>query len=309
MPDMLELKHKLHEVAEHFRPDDQVIYLDIPFHMNVGDLLINSGTENFFAEHKIRVSRRYTLDDVPETIPGLNERTLLVFHGGGNFGDLWQPHHAVRERTIVQNPNIRCIIMPQTVHFSSPEAEQKSLRALSQHKHLQVFARDQISLQKMIDGGLRSAKPMPDMAHSLYGVMKRLPVRQSGTMTMIRRDREATGNKPQATGTVDWDDIVPFHCRVLRKVISQIAKTDRLLGFPADHTRLFYPVRDMAVESAVTYFSQTEQVVADRLHATILSLLLGIPIRAIDNSYGKLSTYCSAWLKGCPGLTLAWEEK
>jgi pyruvyl transferase EpsO len=36
-------------------------------------------------------------------------------------------------------------------------------------------------------------------------------------------------------------------------------------------------------------------VVADRLHAHILCLLLGIPHVVLDNNYGKLRRFCETW--------------
>jgi pyruvyl transferase EpsO len=36
-------------------------------------------------------------------------------------------------------------------------------------------------------------------------------------------------------------------------------------------------------------------VITDRLHAHILSLLLGIPHAVLDNSYGKLGRFLEAW--------------
>jgi pyruvyl transferase EpsO len=39
-------------------------------------------------------------------------------------------------------------------------------------------------------------------------------------------------------------------------------------------------------------------VVTDRLHAHLLSLLLGIPHAVLDNSYGKLSRFLDAWTGG-----------
>ena len=39
-------------------------------------------------------------------------------------------------------------------------------------------------------------------------------------------------------------------------------------------------------------------VITDRLHAHILSLLLGIPNVILDNSYGKLHDFYHTWTSG-----------
>ncbi len=43
-------------------------------------------------------------------------------------------------------------------------------------------------------------------------------------------------------------------------------------------------------------------VITDRLHAHLLSLLLGIPHAVLDNSYGKLSRFLDAWTGGAAGV-------
>ena len=43
-------------------------------------------------------------------------------------------------------------------------------------------------------------------------------------------------------------------------------------------------------------------VITDRLHAHILSLLLGIPHAVLDNSYGKLGRFLDQWLPGTAGV-------
>jgi pyruvyl transferase EpsO len=43
-------------------------------------------------------------------------------------------------------------------------------------------------------------------------------------------------------------------------------------------------------------------VVTDRLHAHLLSLLLGIPHGVLDNSYGKLFRFLDAWTGDAPGV-------
>ena len=41
--------------------------------------------------------------------------------------------------------------------------------------------------------------------------------------------------------------------------------------------------------------SQGNVVITDRLHAHILSVLLGIPNIVLDNNYGKVHGYMEAW--------------
>ena len=46
-------------------------------------------------------------------------------------------------------------------------------------------------------------------------------------------------------------------------------------------------------------------VVTDRLHALLLSTLSRIPCIAVDNIYGKISTFYQQWLADVPGCSVA----
>lgn len=51
--------------------------------------------------------------------------------------------------------------------------------------------------------------------------------------------------------------------------------------------------------------SEGRVVITDRLHAHILSLLLGIPNVILDNSYGKVRDFHQTWTSGSDLVTLA----
>ena len=46
-------------------------------------------------------------------------------------------------------------------------------------------------------------------------------------------------------------------------------------------------------------------VLTDRLHAVILSCLLGRPMVALDNNYGKIGSFVDTWLTDWPTLVRA----
>ena len=62
---IIDLKNKLNPMVELIKDKNDVFYLDYPLHLNVGDLLIYHGTEQFFKEHHINVTLKrceYDLD-------------------------------------------------------------------------------------------------------------------------------------------------------------------------------------------------------------------------------------------------------
>lgn len=68
-----------------------------------------------------------------------------------------------------------------------------------------------------------------------------------------------------------------------------------LASFQRLQTRLFQSLANARIERGVQLLSQGRIVVTDRLHAHIISLVLGIPHVVVDNSYGKLSRFISCW--------------
>ena len=77
----------MHEVLLDLIGDAPFHYVDIPTHGNIGDLLIMHGTLTFFRKHglKPKLIAPYFAYDAE----WIEEGDVIVFHGGGNFGDLY----------------------------------------------------------------------------------------------------------------------------------------------------------------------------------------------------------------------------
>lgn len=306
---LLLLKRRLSDIAAAFDTTARCIYVDYPLHANVGDLLINLGSEQFFAEHHLHIWRRYNQYDFPAQIPGIQTDDVFLLHGGGNLGDLWEPYQTFRESILERYPDNQVIFLPQTVHFQSRERETQSVGKMAAHRNLHVFARDYVSLDRLRKGGLSRVSPAPDMAHSLFGVLKATSAADVGSaLTLIRADKEAS-QPPTTLGSaagaaVDWDrgTIAPFRRRAHPFVLRAVKAIGRYTR-PLDAHGLWYWHRDGMIRDGVDLFSRYETIITNRLHALLLGLLLGKPVCAWDNSYGKLSAYYEAWLSDIPSLT------
>ena len=55
---MMYLKNKLKSISELVVNKDDAIYMDYPLHLNVGDMLIQRGTESFFQDEGINIRMR-----------------------------------------------------------------------------------------------------------------------------------------------------------------------------------------------------------------------------------------------------------
>jgi len=307
MKELLALKNQLSEITSHFNVTSRIIYVDYPLHTNVGDLLINLGTEQFFCDQSLSIWKRYNYYDFPREIQGLDKHDVFLLHGGGNFGDVWFNFQSFREAILKKYPENRIIFLPQTVHFRSPERLAASVHRMAGHKNLHVFARDYVSLAKLKKAGLKCVSAAPDMAHALAGILKPLAVQQHDSeLYLVRQDLEASAppaSLSSSARTVDWDEgAFSLSRQALHRIIVNFVKGVGRYGPPVDLHGLWYWHRDKMVADGVRLFSRYESVVTNRLHAMLLGLLLQRKVTVWDNSYGKLSSYYESWLGKIPNL-------
>jgi pyruvyl transferase EpsO len=306
-----ELRSKLGEIASRFDGSERVVYFDYPVQLNLGDLLINLGTEVFFQEYKINVWKRYYLYDFPARIRGMDDDVVIACQGGGNFGDVWPVYQQQREALLARYPRNRFVVLPQTCYFSSERALAESAAKLCRHNDLHIFVRDFMSQQRLQRAGLPDVGIMPDMAHMLFGVLQPDPNQvSSGALRLIRTDRESatplSGDGPSKTAeaAVDWQDIIGRRNASMANFIWKSMTLQRTLGMPGQKSRRWYWIRDRVIKDGVSTFSQYSEVYTDRLHAMILALLLGRRVHLKDNSYGKVSTYYRTWLQDIDSVFL-----
>ena len=295
------LSRGLDAIAEDLDPRGRFIYVDYPVHDNVGDLLINAGSEAWFERHDLSIWRRYSCYNLPPTIRGVRSDDTFILHGGGNFGDLYHEFQATRERIVERYPDNPIVALPQTVYYADAREQARALGQLAGHANLRVYARDRASYDALVAGGLQRVAMAPDMAHALIDVLRPAAAPDAGrTLRLFRRDRESRGDVDVAQGT-DWHRFVPRHRRAVHRVLTRtIWNMQRRTGITVDLHRPWYWHRDYLIRSAVDLFNAHDDIITDRMHAMLLGLLLDRPVAARDNTYGKLSRYYDAWLADNP---------
>lgn len=282
--------------------DRPVIYLDYPVHTNVGDLLIQLGTRRFFEHHNYNViASRSAYDFCPRVARQVTPETTIVLHGGGNFGDLYDQHQRFRERVIAQFPANRIVMLPQTIHYKSPERLALSAQVFARHPDLHVCLRDRHSMATFQTNFTNSAYLVPDMAHFLwrsFDVYAPGPA-DTGMLLFLRTDIETTGPREPVSGEipVDWSSIIrpidQFMFRAQRKLHAKHC----LLGSALPLSSLWQRYSEHLIDRAVALLNGRGHVVTDRLHMALLGLLMRRRVSFIDNSYGKLSSYVDTWLQ------------
>jgi len=208
----------------------------------------------------------------------------------------------MREDLLARYPRNRFIFLPQTVHFNDIEEERRSLGRMAAHRNAKIYGRDERSFDILKRNGIPDVGMLPDMAHQLWRVLTPLGTPESDEpFYLIRKDREANHNHasgmvPGHAKAVDWEDIVTFGTRCVSRVARRFMRRQSRLRVPIDNSRIWYPIRDCAVRDGIRSVSKHDQVISDRLHAMLLGLLLNRRVLAMDNNYGKLSTYANTWL-------------
>lgn len=279
--------------------------LDYPNYANIGDSAIYLGEAILLEE----VTGRK-----PDLVAETGEWSLklaeaqkwdgpLFLQGGGNFGDLWPRHQIFREEVLRRFPDRQVVQLPQTLHFKDPENVRRAAAVIKAHPRFTLMVRDHASLALARDAFECDVQLVPDMAFMIGAVPpSRAPDHEM--LCLIREDQEtmlADTHALDALGmshlVVDWPEELPAGGLRLPRALRQHLP-------PAWQGRR--PVTSEAYEwlarkrlnTGLEILSRGHAVLTDRLHAHILSLLLGKPHVVMDNSYGKISSFITAWTEG-----------
>ncbi|ACI11859.1 polysaccharide pyruvyl transferase family protein [Klebsiella variicola] len=308
------LKNKLTEILPFIKDKNEVIFLDYPVYLNVGDLLIYHGTENFFKENNINIklrrsNARYSVKEIKKYI---NPNTVILMQGGGNFGDLYPEFQKFRQDVVSSFPDTRIIILPQTAFFENEHELNKSVKSFGAHKDLIIFSRDTRSLS-IFKKFTSQTFLMPDMAHSLWGTLPKSQ-KSKGTLYLIRNDKEINQvqrrlleHKNGDDKYVDWEDILTSKDLLMRKLcrkLDGIGGVTNLSVLKNISNVIWYNYTYKMVQRYALYFTSHEKVVTSRMHGHIFSCLLSLPNDVIDNAYGKNSGYFKEWTYDIDGTKL-----
>lgn len=276
-------------------PGTRAVYLNVPIHINRGDHLIALGA--FAALKRIGTQLTYTSGK-----DGFNEArmravlgadTVIVMHGGGNFGDLYPEHQEFRERIVRSFPDHRIVMLPQSIWYRSADERERTAALYAEHSRLTLMARDRRSFEDMKSHFENPVVLCPDTAFGIS--LPFLPARpaSAGVVWLLRRDEEAVPiERPVTANGIDrrWRTSAsnPVY-RTLRHLARvwerpQSARCAATLALSA-----------YQVLGGLRLITSGRLVVSDRLHVQILSLLSGRPHLALDNNYGKLGDYMSTW--------------
>jgi pyruvyl transferase EpsO len=283
----------------------KVAYLDLPVHFNVGDLLIHRGTENFFKEYGVNVVYRESKTKWLFKYRQISKADVILFHGGGNFGDLYPDFQRYREKIVKRFPDKKIIVLPQSVYFEDSKNIETSSEIFREHPDIVFYVRDAESIEvarRFSD----NVKMMPDMAHSMHPIKIPLEVgmgndvvRTARILNLERLDKESPkiGGLSLNKQPFDWRDLIDQSENLIMNLCKLCFKFSFLNRFACG---IYLKLTGRTLFKAISYVDGFDIVRTDRLHGYILSVLLGKSVFVVDNSYGKCGRYKSAWLEDYP---------
>jgi pyruvyl transferase EpsO len=295
-----------------------VALLDAPNQRNVGDTLIWLGEAAYLEQLGYTITHMSDLlgYDAEALRRDLPPGSVVLLHGGGNFGDLWVGHQALRERIAQELTDYRIVQLPQSVLFSDPQRAATANALISRHPDFTLLLRDSLSIERARQQlpGI-SLRFCPDMALGYEPPpLKRAEAYPRDLLVIARADREAASGlrnidqawaSPLRLRITDWwiDAREPAAWRLARAVTRVNSFLVRARRKARSTSKLGLPVPQMPqrwlrfaletlnrcnIEYALDLFTSAKGVVVDRLHAHVLASLLGIPNVILDNSYRKL---------------------
>ncbi len=307
------------ELAEAIPKDRPLIYLDYPRTKNIGDLLILLGTLEFFRRYKFNVRLSRMFDNTPPRSGlGVQPGDTIILHGGGNFGDLYPHNHAYRERIIQEYPDHKILIFPQTAFYSDSEKLKRNADILNGHPDLTLYVRDRTSESLLRPYLGERVRLMPDMAHQLWPSLHhkaeaRKKGEDAGPLILMRTDKEAGGSfatlDAQKENFVDWDDVNYKSLSVWKRVFDKIASIEGSRNMSLGAANLYFGVMQHEVEKVSRKLALHDVWITSRMHGGILGLLLNKRVFAVDNNYGKLSSYIDTWFHSLENIEMISSEE
>jgi len=283
--------------------------VDYPNHPNVGDSAIWLGEIAYLQQRTGAYPAYYcTMTSFAEAdLKRRAPKGPIVIHGGGNFGTIWQSHHDFRVYLMKRYAGRPIIQLPQSIHFTDDTAVAETARAIRKHGAFTLLVRDQKSFDFARAHFDCPVHMCPDMAFYI-GRRPRLSPHVD-LLYLLRTDSESKGDlrvpdTRESKVVLDWLVEGTGHRRRARLQ----AMMRGLLRGGGHFARIRARYEAYAWNRfwrGASILSQGNVVISDRLHAHIISALLDIPHVAVDNSYGKLSGFISAWTNDFAGLRSA----
>jgi pyruvyl transferase EpsO len=298
---MTGLKNSLYELTNTIK-HKKIIYIDYPMHHNIGDLLIYLGAMELLKETGFKILAQFnaanaSVDKIQKIINTNNQEVSLVFHGGGNFGDIYAPHQDCRLLLIENFIKINTVIFPQTFFYQNDEKKNSDIEIFKKHHDLTISVRD-IKSESIAREFSDNVCLFPDTAHMLwqnYFKTKDNNVNSNGRLKLNRWDGESDNENQKSN--FDWAILIKKSDNYFKGILNRVSANNPFLLIDKIVAYLWLQHCKNICQRATNYFEQYDEIETNRLHGHILSCLLSKKNIVLDNNYGKNFTYLEQWSK------------
>ncbi|CAB52171.1 Pyruvyl transferase Pvg1 [Schizosaccharomyces pombe] len=282
----------------------KVALIGFPDHPNKGDSAIYVAEKKLLDALNIEVvyitaqEADYSASELKSIISDIpRDEFALAFHGGGNFGDLYPDHQHLRELVVRDFPSFTTISFPQSVWYNEQQLLEQASILYAENPNITLVTRDRQSYGFAVDafGKHNEVLLTPDIVFFMGPIPE---IREATPIThdvliLARLDHEGG----QQHGAED------YYRDTLNAANLTYSVEDWLLWDPpvAQNPDSSFDDRGQArYEAGAEFLASARVVITDRLHAHILSTLMGIPHIVVENSQmGKITNYHNTWLHGC----------
>ncbi|KAH8584467.1 fringe-like glycosyltransferase domain and a like glycosyltransferase domain [Cryptosporidium sp. chipmunk genotype I] len=318
----------------------EVLFIGFPDHPNRGDSAIFTGALILLEYLKIKIIKvvhllsEYNANDILNSFNSKSEERAVIFHGGGNFGDLYSHHHKLRHIVLSDFINYKIVMFPQTVFFKNEINKVTTKQNFINHKgEIFLAARDirsfEILTEMFKDVKHIKVELLPDMAFLIGDQRKRKGIPSLDILVHARADNEAPN-------IIFNNTLVKMNKIKIESIKKLIRESNKIENFGKDQNLnkenilikkneewidyLTILIDDWLdsdasynnlissdyIEKSISrtldgmaFLSRANFVITNRLHGHILLTLLGISHIVMGDSFGKLVNFRETWTASC----------
>lgn len=216
---------------------------------------------------------------------------LIVFTGGGNFGDQYPEPHNIRAEAIRLWPQNAKIVFPQTLYYTNSESGKSCLERdktlYTKENHVYLFAREQVSYEIAKKHFSCNTYLIPDIV--LTARLPKSDAIRRYILICLRRDVEKT----LSMGATDalLNDLCSYG--------EDIQYTDLQLEYNVPRK-----MQKEKIAEKLTQWQGAKVLITDRLHGMIFAAITGTPCIVLSNYNHKVrGTY--EWIRYLPYIRFA----
>lgn len=315
MKNHVQINRLRNRIIENLSPliNDDFVLLDVPDYNNIGDSLIWKGELDFFKTLKYKCKYQHSLwYEIDNSI--MNQTSILLFQGGGNFGDIYIKSQLYRLNLIKKHIDKRIVVLPQSVYYNDLSNLKSEAKIFNQHPDLHIMVRDKESYDLLKQYLTCNVYLVPDMAFCIdrsyfESIKNKSKTNSKKGLYMKRKDSElASMDMDDVFADFDILDWPTFNYgRIKRSLIYRKERYNRIVSNKLIHLGLGkivdsrfgikpYNQMDVYIKTGVQFMDSYQTVYTTRLHGLILAILLEKEVYIVDNKLSKLSRFYNQWL-------------